>query len=142
MLFVSHVCIIFFFSYCLISVLLSAVWLQNNPKANLREIRTFLVLSLNDLQKQAPKDRFPLSGHKKANLLGVCFFSMEPDALFLNYFKGPRPDIMLYKITITAITSKIWINFPVAMPGTMPTKPNSQITIHMTATSQSKLLII
>ncbi|HLV69328.1 MAG TPA: hypothetical protein VKY34_01385 [Xanthomarina sp.] len=123
--------------------MLSAVWLQNNPKANLREIRTFLVLSLNDLQKQAPKDRFPLSGHKKANPnKKVCFFSMEPDALFLNYFKGPRPDIMLYKITITAMTNKIWIKLPVAMPGTMPKKPNSQITIHMTATSQSKLLII
>lgn len=101
------------------------------------------MLSLNDLQKQAPKDRFPLSGHKKANPnKKVCFFNTEQDTLFLNYFKGPRPDIMLYKITITAITSKIWIKFPVAIPGTTPKNPNSQITIHITATSQSKLLII
>jgi|TARA_R100000278_G_C5359909_1_gene124967 hypothetical protein len=45
------------------------------------------VLSLNDLQKQAPKDRFPLSGHKKANPnKKVCFFNTEQDTLFFKLF--------------------------------------------------------
>src|SRR5690554_7213952 len=89
------------------------------------------------------KTGFHCQDIKKQTLIKRFAFLIRNKILFfLYYFKGPRPDIMLYKITITAMTIKVWIKLPVAMPGTMPKKPNSQITIHMTATSQSKLLII
>lgn len=57
-------------------------------------------------------------------------------------YKGFRPEMMLYRIAIIAITNKIWIRLLVAIPATIPKKPNTQITIQITATNQSKLLMI
>tara|TARA_R110001583_G_scaffold141737_2_gene293976 strand:+ start:38099 stop:38401 length:303 start_codon:yes stop_codon:yes gene_type:complete len=52
------------------------------------------------------------------------------------------PEIILYRITITAITNKICIKLPVARPGTIPSIPSNQITIHITATNHKRLLIM
>ena len=58
------------------------------------------------------------------------------------FYNGFRPDIILYKITTTAMTSKIWIKLLEPIPGTIPNKPNNQITIAITATSQRIFFII
>ena len=60
----------------------------------------------------------------------------------LPHYSGFRPDMILYKIAIIAMTNNMWIKLPVAIPATIPKKPNTQMMIHITATNQSKLLMI
>ena len=57
-------------------------------------------------------------------------------------YKGFLPEIILINITITAITINAWNNPPVDNPGITPSRPNTHPIIQITATSQSKLLII
>lgn len=45
-------------------------------------------------------------------------------------------------MAITAITNRIWIKLLVAIPATTPKNPNTQIIIQITATNQSKLLMM
>lgn len=49
--------------------------------------------------------------------------------------------MILYRTTIIAITSSVWINPPVSIPGIIPAIPNTQAIIHITATNQSKFFI-
>ena len=62
--------------------------------------------------------------------------------LMLCTYRTFLPDIMLYKITITAITNKICTKLPVASPGTIPNIPNNHIIIQITATNHNRLLIM
>lgn len=65
-----------------------------------------------------------------------------PDFGSSNNYKGLRPEIILYKMAMIAITNKIWIKLLVAIPATTPKNPNTQMMIQITATSQSKLLMM
>lgn len=58
------------------------------------------------------------------------------------FYSGFLPVIKLYKILIIAITNKICIKFPVAIPAIMPKKPSNQTTMQITATNHNILLII
>ncbi|GGW61182.1 hypothetical protein GCM10008085_10900 [Winogradskyella epiphytica] len=49
---------------------------------------------------------------------------------------------MLYKIMITAITSKMWIKLLDPNPGTIPNNPNNHTMIAITATSQRIFFIM
>ena len=57
-------------------------------------------------------------------------------------YKGLRPQIILYKITIIAITNKTWIKPLVPSPGITPRNPNNHAIIKITATSHKILFII
>ena len=69
-----------------------------------------------------------------ARLLYVC--------IHLYYPKGFLPEMILYKIAITANTNKMCSRLPVGIPDTIPKNPRIQTTIQITAMSQIRLLII
>ncbi len=62
--------------------------------------------------------------------------------ILLYYPKGFLPEMILYKIAITANTNKMCSRLPVGIPETIPKNPRIQTTIQITAMSQIRLLII
>jgi len=64
------------------------------------------------------------------------------ELIIVCFYNGLRPVIILYSITITAITNNTCIKLFVPMPGITPRNPRSQTIIQITATSQRIPLIV
>src|SRR5690606_36641161 len=58
-----------------------------------------------------------------------------------DYSSGLRPEIILYSTTMMAITSRMWIRFPIPIPLPTPINPRTQTIMHITATSHNIPLI-
>lgn len=76
------------------------------------------------------------------NIYGIALKTFNAIPRIKRAYKAPLPEMILYKMMITAMTSKTWIRLLVPIPGIISSNPRSQITIQTTATSHKIFLII